>query len=288
MRAKVILGFLGVFAVVVLLDGSLYIVNEGEQALRMRFGVVQQAGIPPGLHACWPFERIEHIDDRIVSQALQGETFLSSEQQGLLVDATLSWRVADAARYQSATAGDEQRAGGQLADTLRSELKTAYAGHTLAQLVAAPHGGIDAPLQRRIAARAAALGLELLDAAVTRIDPTDEAANAIYHRMQTTYAAQAARLRAEAEADVERIRAEAERTRAELIGGATRDSQRLRGQGESQAADIYARSYGRNPEFAAFWRSLQAYRTALGREGDVLVIQPDGEFYKYLRSPARH
>jgi membrane protease subunit HflC len=105
--------------------------------------------------------------------------------------------------------------------------------------------------------------------------------------MQTAYGAEAAKVRAVAESDVGRIRAEAERARAELVASATRDAQRLRGQGDAQAADIYARSYGRNPEFAAFWRSLQAYRTALGREGDVLVIQPDGDFYKYLRSPAR-
>jgi membrane protease subunit HflC len=196
--------------------------------------------------------------------------------------------VADPARFQAAAGADEQRAAGQLADALRSELKTAYAGRTLAQLLAAPRGGIDAPLQARLAGHASSLGLQLLDAQVVRIDPTDDAANAIFRGMQARYGAEAARVRAEAEADSERIRAEAERMRAELIASSTRDSQRLRGQGDAQAADIYARAYGRNPEFAAFWRSLQAYRTALGREGDVLVIQPDGDFYKYLRSPARH
>jgi membrane protease subunit HflC len=154
--------------------------------------------------------------------------------------------------------------------------------------VAAPRGGIDEPLLARLATRASALGVRIVDVQVARIDPTEDAAQAIYRRMQTVYAAEAAQVRAEAQSDVDRIRAEADRTRAELIAGATRDSQRLRGEGEARAADIYARSFGRNPEFASFWRSLQAYRTALGREGDVLVIQPDGDFYKYLRSPARH
>jgi membrane protease subunit HflC len=288
MRNTLMLTLVGVFAAVALLDSSLFLVNEGEQVLRTRLGVVQQAGFAPGLHACWPFERIVRFDGRVITQVLQGETFLSSEQQGLLVDLALSWRVTDAARFQASIAGDEQRAAGQLADALRSELKTAYAGHTLAQLVSAARGGIDQALQTRLANRASALGIQLVDVQVQRIDPTEEAANAIVRRMQAGYAADTTRVRAEAEADVERIRAEGERARAELIAAATRDSQRLRGQGEAQAAEIYARSYGRNPEFAAFWRSLQAYRTALGREGDVLVIQPDGDFYKYLRSPARH
>ena len=113
-------------------------------------------------------------------------------------------------------------------------------------------------------------------------------ANAIFKRMQSAFAAQAAQVRAEGVADAGRIRAEAERNRAEILAAGNRDAQRLRGEADGQAALIYARAYGRSPEFASFYRSLQAYRAALGREGDILVIEPEGEFYKYLRSPARH
>jgi membrane protease subunit HflC len=288
MRMLMVAWLACVVAVVAVLGSSLFIVNEGEQAIRTRLGVVQASGYDAGLHMCWPFDHIIRIDSRIATLSMQGESFLSSEQQGLLVDLALHWRVEDAVRFHAAIGADEQRAAGQLADALRSELKAAYAGRSLAQLVAAPRGGIDEPLLARLATRASALGVRIVDVQVARIDPTEDAAQAIYRRMQTVYAAEAAQVRAEAQSDVDRIRAEADRTRAELIAGATRDSQRLRGEGEARAADIYARSFGRNPEFASFWRSLQAYRTALGREGDVLVIQPDGDFYKYLRSPARH
>jgi modulator of FtsH protease HflC len=288
MRALVIAWLMCVVAVAAILGSSLFIVDEGEQAIRTRFGVVQQVGYGPGLHACWPVDRIVRIDGRISTLSMQGETFLTSEQQGLLVDLALHWRVDDAVRYSAAVGADDQRAAEQLADALRSELKAAWAGRTLAQLIAAPRGGIDDALLAKLAARAAELGLRVVDVQVARIDPTEDAAQAIYRRMQTVYAADAAQVRAEAQADVDRIRAEADKSRAELIASATRDSQRLRGEGDAAAAAIYARSFGRNPEFAAFWRSLQAYRTALGREGDVLVIQPDGDFYKYLRSPARH
>jgi membrane protease subunit HflC len=274
-------------ALALLAGESLFVVGEGEQVLRTRFGAAQGEVLAPGLHASWPFEHLLRFDARTSTQQLQGEPFLGGEQQALLVDLALSWRVQDAMLFYSTVGADEQRASGQLADALRSELKAAYAGRSLAAIVAAPNGGVDAPMLARLAERAKALGLRLLDAQVTRIDPTDEAAAAIARRMQSGYEADARKVRAQAEAEVQRIQADGERQRAQLLGDANREAQRLRGEGDAQAAAVYARAYGRNPEFAAFYRSLEAYRTALGREGDVLVIQPDGDFYKYLRSPAR-
>jgi len=128
----------------------------------------------------------------------------------------------------------------------------------------------------------------LVDVRVKRIDPSEQAANAIYARMQSAYDAQARQVRATGAAAADQLRADAERNRDAIIAAAERDAQRLRGEGDAQAATIHARAYGANPEFAAFYRSLQAYRNVLGHEGDVLVIQPDGEFYKYLHDPARH
>jgi membrane protease subunit HflC len=274
-------------ALALLAGESLFVVGEGEQVLRTRFGAVQGEVLSSGLHASWPFEHLLHFDARTTTQSLQGEPFLDHEQQALLVDLSLSWRVRDPAAFYTAVGADEQRAGGQLADALRGELKAAYADKSLSAVIAAPNGGIDGPMQERLAQRASALGLRLLDAQVTRIDPTDEVATAIARRMQAGYEADARGVRAQADADVQRIQAEGERKRAQRLAQANRDAQRVRGEGDAQAAMAYARAYGRNPEFAAFYRSLEAYRTALGREGDVLVIQPDGDFYKYLRSPAR-
>jgi membrane protease subunit HflC len=279
-------------ALVALLAGFLYLslftVGEAELVVRSRFGKVVETGYAPGLHTSLPVDRIERVERRIITQSLQGESFLTSEQQGLVLDIDLSWQVQDAERYLRAAGGDEQAAGARLADAVRNDLKAAYAQQTLAQVIVATHGGFTPPLLAHLQALAQDLGLRLIAAQVQRIDPTDEVATAIYKRMQAAYGAQAKQVRAEGGADAERIRAEAERNRAEILGTASRDAQRLRGEADAQAAAIYARSYGRNPEFAAFYRSLQAYRTAIGREGDVLVIEPEGEFYKYLRNPARH
>jgi membrane protease subunit HflC len=275
-------------ALLALLSLSAFTVGENQFAVRTRFGQVQEIYSSPGLHWCWPFERAARVDRRVLSQRLQGETFLTSEQQGLVVDIGLSWAVRDVATFLRSTGGDEQAASARLADAVRSELKAAYAQQTLAQILAAPLGGVSAGIMGRLRSVATGLGIDMFDARVKRIDPTDEVANAIYSRMQAAYAAQTKQLRAESIADGERIRAEAERNRAEILAAANRDAQRLRGEADAQAAAIYARSYGANPEFAAFYRSLQAYRAALGREGDILVIEPEGEFYKYLRNPARH
>lgn len=275
-------------ALLLLLQLCAFAVGEGQYAVRTRFGRVQQADYAPGLHWCWPIDRIEKVDRRVLTQRFPGETFLSADQQGLVVDIDLSWRVRDAAAYLRAGAGDEQTASGRLGEVLRSELKAHYAREPLAAVIAEPRGGLSSELQDKLKPVAAILGIEVLDARIKRIDPTDEVVNAIYARMQAAYGAQTRQLRSESAAEGERLRAEAERNRAEILATANRDAQRVRGEGDAQAAAIYARSYGANPEFAAFYRSLQAYRAALGREGDVLVVETDGDFYKYLHSPARH
>lgn len=277
-------------AVLVVVGLSVFTVGEQEFAVRTRFGQVQQGDFAPGLHWCWPFERIERVDRRVVAQRLQAEPFLDSARQGLSADIDLSWRVRDARVYLRAGTGPaaEEAVAMRLAVQLRTELKASYAQLSLAQIVAAPRGGVTDALVARLRSAATELGVTLVDARVKRIDPSDAVANAIYDRMQSAYTAQARQVRAAGAAEGDRLRAAAERNRGEIIAAAERDGERLRGEGDAQAAAIHARAYAVNPEFAAFYRSLQAYRNVLGREGDILVIQPDGEFYKYLRSPARH
>jgi membrane protease subunit HflC len=279
---------LAAVAALVLLALSLFTVRETEFAVRTRFGQLQEGDYAPGLHWCWPFEHIERVDRRVLGQRLQGESFLAKDQQGLVVDIDLSWRVRDPRAYLRAGAGDEQTVIARLGDAVRGELKAVYAQMPLNRIIAEPRGGLSPKLIARIQPVADRLGIEVVDARVKRIDPTEEVVNAIYARMQAAYAAQTREVRAESTAEAERLRAEADRNRSEILASANRDAQRIRGEADAQVAAIYARSYGANPEFAAFYRSLQAYRNAIGRDGDILVIQPDGEFYRYLRSPARH
>jgi modulator of FtsH protease HflC len=267
---------------------SLFTVDEQELAVRTRFGQVEESGYAPGLHWSWPFEHIVHLDRRVLTARLQGESFLTSEQQGLLVDIDLTWRIRDPRLFLHAGQGDEQAVTRRLAEAVRSELKGVYAQWTMARVVAAPRGGISAGLLERVRPLATAFGVELVDVRVKRIDPAEDVANSIYARMQEAYVTQTRQVRAAATAEADRIRAEAERNRAAILAAANRDAQRVRGEADAQAAGIRARAYGANVEFAAFYRTLQAYRNALVRDGDILVIEPEGAFYKYLRNPARH
>ena len=288
MNKHLIAPLAAVAGVLLLLSLSAFTVSETEYAVRTRFGQVQEDSYAPGLHWCWPFERIERVDRRVLGQRLQGESFLASDQQGLVVDIDLSWRVRDPRAYLSAGAGDEQTVIARLGDAVRSELKAVYAQLPMTTIIARARGGLSPAVMARIKPVADGLGIEIVDARVKRIDPTEEVVNAIYGRMQAAYVAQTRQERAESTAEGERLRAEAERNRAEILATANREAQRMRGEADAQVAAIYARSYGANPEFAAFYRSLEAYRNALGRDGDILVIEPDGDFYKYLRSAARH
>ncbi len=268
---------------------SLFTVSETQLAIRQQFGAIVGSGYLPGLHVRWPFiDNVVKFERRIVTQNHQNETFLTSENKGLIVDFYIKWRIADPANYFRATQGSEESAGLRLAEVVKDGIKAVVAQRTLAQIVAAERSAFTGDMfERASASSAKELGIQLVDVRVQRIDLVDEVSGSVYQRMQETFNVRAKQLRAEGSGEAERIRAEADRQRTEILSNAARDAQRLRGDGDGAAAAIYARAYGRNPEFAAFYQSLQAYRESIGREGDVLVIQPDSDFYKYLRSPAR-
>lgn len=268
---------------------SVFTVSETQLALRQQFGAIVATGYTPGLHLRWPFiDNVVKFERRIVTQNYTSETFLTSESKGLNVDFYVKWRVADPAVYYRATQGNEEAAGLRLAERVKDGIKSAVAQHTLQQIVASERASFTGDMLERSEAAARELGIKLVDVRVQRVDLTDEVSGAVYQRMQEAFNVRGKQLRAEGSADAERIRAEADRERTEILANATRDGQRLRGEGDAAAAAIYARAYGKNAEFAAFYQSLQAYRDSIGRDGDVLVISPDSDFYKYLRSPARH
>jgi membrane protease subunit HflC len=274
--------------VALLLVQSLFVVREGELVLVRHMGQAVPRVFEPGLHWCWPMDAVIRIDGRVRFMRIAGEAYPAAGGKPLLVDVALVWRVRDAGRFQLAAPADEQQLQERLAKALRASLKPRFAALQLGQLLAAPAGGIDNGVLEELRRAAGEAGVEILDARVQRLDPGEELARSIHETMQAGYTTEAGRLRADGAAEAERMRAEAERSRDEAIAAGEREAQRIRGEGDAQAAAIYARAWGLNPEFAAYYRSLAAYRNALVRDGDVLVIEPDGDFYKYLRSPARH
>jgi membrane protease subunit HflC len=275
---------LGVALAAVLLWRSVFILNEDQVALRTRFGQLDGALYQPGLHLKSPLDELHIFDRRILTRAFAGESFLTGDQKALSVDFYVKWQLLDAARVFQVSGGDEDMAGLRLADIVRDRLKSAVAGQPLTKVIADPRGTLSDAAFDEIGAAAREFGVRLIDVQLQRIDLTDDVATAVYQRMQQSAIAQAQQLRASGVADAEKIRADAERKRADILADATREAQHLRGEADARASAAYARAYAKNPEFAAFYRSMQAYRNTLGLDGDILVIAPEGEFFKYLHS----
>jgi membrane protease subunit HflC len=264
-----------------------YCVGQNEYGLQTRFGRVVSAESTPGLHWKLPFDRVRRIDGRLISRNYPGESLLSHDGRALTVDFYLRWRVSDPQRYFEATGADEELTAARLADIVRADVKTAAAQMPLAQLQAATAAGLGAEQLAHARRAFGELGVEFTDVGLQRVDLADELAAAVYQRMQESYLTLAKQLRSTGAGEADTIRADADRRRTEALANAARDAQRIRGEGDAEAATTYARAYGRNAEFAAFYRSLAAYRNSLGRDGDVLVIAPDGEFFRYLHSSGR-
>jgi modulator of FtsH protease HflC len=275
---------LGIVVASLLLWRSAFIVNEGEIALRTRLGQIQGAQYGAGLHLKWPLDEVHIFDRRILTRAYPGENFLTRDQKALNVDFYVKWQLLDAAQFFQATGGDEDMAALRLADIVRDRLKSAVASQPLTKVIADARGTLSDTGYNDIGTAARQFGVELIDVQLQRIDLTDDVATAVYQRMQQSQIAQAQQQRASGVADAEKIRADAERKRADILADATREAQRIRGEADARAGAAYAKAYARNREFAAFYRSMQAYKNTLGRDGDILVIAPEGDFFKYLHS----
>ncbi len=279
---------IGVLVLAVLALGSLFQVRETQVAMRTQFGEIRGMQYGPGLHLKWPLvDQVVKFEQRVVTQNYQGETFLTSENKGLIVDFYVKWRIKDVGHYYRTSGGIEEIAGSRLGEIVKDGIKSVVAKRTLQEIVVAERAAFTGDMFGRASESVKELGIELVDVRVNRIDLPDEVSGSVYQRMQESFRALGNRLRAEGSAEAERIRAEADRERTQLLARTQRDAQLLRGEGDVLAGRIYSSAYGKSPEFYGFYRSLQAYRNALGREGDVMVVQPEGEFFKYLNSPGR-
>ncbi|HET7756438.1 MAG TPA: protease modulator HflC, partial [Steroidobacteraceae bacterium] len=220
-------------------------------------------------------------------QSYNGETFLTNDNRGLIADFYVKWRVKDPVLFYTATGGREELAGERLADIVKDGIKSVVAQRTLQQIVSAERAAVTGQMFGQASRSATGLGVELVDVRVQRIDLPDDVAARVYESMKQGFAKTAGRLRAEGQSASTGIRAAAERQRTEILADAERDALRVKGEGDAAATAVYARAYSRDPEFYAFYRSLQAYKDAIGKDGDLLVLSPDGEFFKYLKDPGK-
>jgi membrane protease subunit HflC len=284
-----ILGILVVvLAAIVLISSATFVVGEQELAVRVRLSQIKGADFKPGLQFKIPFmDRVVKFDRRVLTRKFDGEQFLTNESQGLTIDYYIKWRILDAEQfYQATSGGDEGRAEMLVGETIQDGIKNAVAGRTLAEIVISDRNELTGEFMKNATERLQKLGIQLVDVRVQRIDLQEEVATSVYESMKRTFEGIARTRRGEGDRESQIVKAEAERKKTELIARALADAQRIRGEGDATAAAIYATAYNRNPEFYSFYRSLQAYKNSLGREGDVMVVSPDSDFFRYFKSPA--
>ncbi len=274
-------------AVLVLLGFTcLFVVDERELALRFKFGEIMQTDYSPGLYfkLPYPFNEVRKFPDRILTSDNLPERFLTGETKFVEVDFFIKWRIIDAAQYYRSFNGIEESASARLIEIVTDGIKDEFADRTIQEVVSAERSELMDNMLVASRAVAQQLGVDIVDVRVKRIDLPPEVSGSVFDRMRQERGRTAKLLRAEGEETSERIQAEAERERTVILAEAYRDAERIRGEGDARSAEIYANAYNRNREFYSFHRSMEAYRRALTNGSDVLVLEPDSEFFKYLNS----
>lgn len=276
-------------ALLLVVWGVCYTVDQREKALVIQLGEIKEVVTEPGLHFKWPLiQRVQHFDNRILTlDTPDAERYLTSEKKNLLVDSFVKWRIADLHQYYISVQGDEIRAQTRISQTVNSLLREEFGKRTVHDVVSGERDDIMRIVLEGLEQDAKRIGVAIVDVRLKRVELPAEVSESVYRRMEAERRAVASELRALGASEGEKIRAEADRERQIILAEAYKDAQRVKGEGDQKAAAMYARAFGENPEFYAFYRSQEAYRASFGRRNDVLVLEPNSEFFRYFRNPGK-
>jgi modulator of FtsH protease HflC len=272
--------------VLLVLGNSFYVVMETQKAVKLRFGELVEGDIHPGLHFKIPFvHHVRKFDSRVLTLDAETESFFTIERKRLMVDSYAKWRIADVGAYYRATGGDENLAHDRLANRVNNGLRNQFGTRTLHEVVSGERDqlmlDILTDLNKTVRE---SLGIEVIDVRVKRIDLPDEVSEQVFRRMTAEREKEARDLRAKGSEQAEIIRADADRQKTVIEANAYRESEKIRGVGDARASALYADAFSKDPEFYAFTRSLNAYRSAFSNKGDILLVDPNSDFFRYLDS----
>lgn len=286
-RLPFVLGI--VFLLFVTLGAMLFKVDQRQYALVFQLGEIKEVIEEPGLNFKWPMiQNVRFFDRRILTMdSVEPERFLTAEKKPVLVDSFMKWRIADVRQYYISVGGDETLARTRLSQVVNAGLREEFGRRTVHDVVSGVRDQIMADVQKKADADARAIGIEIVDVRLKRVDFPAEVSEAVYRRMETERKRVANELRSQGAAEAEKIRADADRQREVIVAEAYRDAQKIKGEGDAIAAATYGRAFGQNPEFYAFYRSLEAYRQSFGQKSDLLVVDPSADFFKYLKNSGR-
>ncbi|MCR8923124.1 protease modulator HflC [Dasania sp. GY-MA-18] len=283
-RSIVVLAIIGL--VLIVLSNTLYIIKETERAVLLEFGRLVESDIKPGLHIKKPLiNEVRKFDARILTVDAAPEEFLNAEKKGMSVDSFVKWRIIDVGKYYTATNGEEVRAARLIAQRANEGLRNQFGKRTLHEVVSGERDQLMHELVDTLnKLTQGELGVEIIDVRVKRIDLPDRVSGAVFDRMRTGREREAREHRSKGIEQAEVIRADADRKRTVIEAEAYRDSEKIRGEGDAKATAIYSSAYNRDPEFYSFVRSLTAYKAAFKDKGDMMIVDPESDFFKYLKS----
>ena len=271
----------------IVLSNSVYVISETQRGVLLKFGEVVKSDLEPGLHFKTPFvNSVRKFDGRILTVDSTPERFFTQEQKQLIVDSYAKFRVVDTSKYYTATSGEEFRAAALLSQRINDDLRNQVAGRTVQEVVSGERDQLMEAVKARLNETVLAeLGIEVIDVRVKKIDLPNEVSQSVYRRMNAEREKEARELRSEGKEIAEGMRAEADRKVTVIEAEAVRDAEIIRGDGDATATRIYADSFNRDPEFYAFTRSLNAYKQTFYTGSDIMLLQPDSQFFQYLRDP---
>ena len=281
-----LLGTLIFFGFIVL-SNAVYVISETQRGVLLRFGEVVKTDLTPGLHFKTPFvNSVRKFDGRILTVDSTPERFFTQEQKQLIVDSYAKFRVVDTAKYYTATSGEEFRAAALVSQRINDDLRNQVAGRSVQEVVSGERDQLMEAVKSRLNESVLTeLGVEVIDVRVKKIDLPNEVSQSVYRRMNAEREKEARELRSEGKEIAEGMRAEADRKVTVIEAEAVRDAEIIRGDGDATATRIYADSFNRDPEFYAFTRSLNAYQQTFANGSDIMLLQPDSQFFQYLRDP---
>ncbi|NOX08412.1 MAG: protease modulator HflC [Gammaproteobacteria bacterium] len=263
---------------------STFSVNEWERAILFRLGEIRSVDFKPGLHFKWPFvNNIRKFDARVLTLDVNPERFLTQEKKNVIVDSFVKWKIDNLARYYTAVLGDEAHARLRLEQIIKDGMRSEFGKRTIREVVSGERAELRDILTKSANEQSKEIGITVVDVRIKRVDLPEEVSNSVFRRMDAERARVAKDFRSRGFEAAEKIRADADRQREVLQAEAYRDAERIRGEGDGRAAAIYAESYGKDPEFYAFYRSLGAYRRAFNSPDNLLVLEPDAEFFQYFK-----
>lgn len=262
---------------------SIFTVDERELAIKFRLGKIIEADYKPGIHFKMPFiNNVRKYPRQILTQNNPQELFLTFEKKNLFVDFFVKWRIVDVGAYYRATGGDEALGAQRLIEIVKDGVRSEFAKRTVPQVVTAERRELFDNMLASARTNARGLGIDVIDVRVKRTEFPEQVSDSVFDRMRQERARTASELRAQGAEAAEQIRAEADRQRTVTLAEAYREAEKVRGAGDAEAARIYAEAYRKDPEFFAFYRSIQAYRRSIGKENDLLILDKGSEFFRYM------